>query len=238
MALTFGAATSDRVDLGAGLPPLAAFTILCWLYPTTRTNGRKVWALRMNDGAYAIYWAFGANGIEAEVPRATVNADRASTETWTMNKWYCLAITYDDTNSVQIFRGDLTTELAEMSYTAGSITGSGAARIGGTEVSHRIGNFDVTSAWQGRIARFARWRRRLTLAELVSRQWVTRPDGDCDVFIELGYAGTGTQPNLTSLGNGKNGTVTGATVSDHAPLPLPGPTFWPPRLQLPVGAFQ
>jgi hypothetical protein len=89
----------------------------------------------------------------------------------------------------------------------------------GGETNHRLGNYATSSAFQGRIARAVRWRRRLTLTEAISQQWVTRPDADCDFFFELGYDGTGTQANKTSLGNGKNGTVTGATVSDHAPLP-------------------
>jgi hypothetical protein len=63
------------------------------------------------------------------------------------------------------------------------------------------------------------WNATLTRNQLIAAQWgqyggnVPQPAW----AVNLGYQGTGTQLDYT--GGGKNGTVTGATVSDHQPIP-------------------
>jgi hypothetical protein len=221
VALTFGAATTDRVDIALGLGTPSALSILMWVYPTTRTNARRWWAQSGTEGgvySHNILWNFVGTGIEIEVVRTTSSAIVVTSDTWTLNKWWCLVVTYSEADGIDAYRGDLTTELAQLTYSTDT-TGVGTTKTA-AEDRHQISNIGTNNTFQGRIARAVRWRRRMTLAEAIGQQWITRPDADTDFFFELGYAGTGTQPNLTSLGNGKNGTVTGATVSDHAPLPM------------------
>ena len=60
----------------------------------------------------------------------------------------------------------------------------------------------------------------LTLNQIIAQQYRPHVRSDSQVFMHLGFNGTGTQPDLTGKGN--NGTVTGAVVADHVPL---GPPF-------------
>jgi hypothetical protein len=60
----------------------------------------------------------------------------------------------------------------------------------------------------------------LALADLVARWERLTNHANSKIFIHLGFAGTGTQPDLS--GHGNSGTVTGATVGAHVPL---GPMF-------------
>lgn len=222
MALTFGAAASDRVTLGAGLDNEQAFTALAWIYKTADTNGTRIWhkgAGNVKD--FILQFGAGGNDFGLVVRRATTNGDSASvTGVLPDNEWSCVACTYDETDGPRLFKGSLTSAIAEVSY-ATRIVGSGVTDDDSGS-AHIIGNDTTnTRAFPGRIARLAHFRRRMTLQEIIAWQFGAFTDADCDIYLELGYNGTGTQPNLTSLGNGINGIVTGATVADHVPLGLP-----------------
>jgi hypothetical protein len=123
------------------------------------------------------------------------------------------------TDTAKIYVGDLTTAPVEVTYgttTAGSGTyGTDAAR------TFTIGNNDAPTpalALQGRIAVAAHWNRVMTLAEIKTHWWkpYCNASAGCELFVQVGWAGTGAQGDLS--GNGNSCTVTGATRSDHAPI--------------------
>lgn len=226
MALSFGAA-SDRVDLAAGLDNQHAFTVLAWIYKTGDTDGARIWGKGTgNIKTFFLQFGAGGNDFGLFVTRATTSADSASvTGVLPLNEWLCVAGTYDETDGPRIFKGSLTETIAEVSYLT-RVVGAGAS-ADDSGFPHQIGNRQTNDRnFPGRIARLAHFRRRLTLPEIIAWQFLPFVDADTDIYLELGYNPTGTQPNLTSLGTGINGTVTGATVADHVPLPPPmQPTF-------------
>ncbi len=225
MALTFGAATSDRVACGSNavLDNLNPLTILAWVYPTTLTAGRficnKGTGLHTQNG----FPLSGTGGdIEYIRGRATTDADRwtNSTPLATLNKWYCVAATFDSTQTPNshIYTGTLTTMMAEATYNASSADGSGAV-FDDSANNFVIGNKNAASfnsAFQGRLAVLAYFNRVLTLGEIKSWQFNPRKLSGCVGFWILGFNGTGNQPDLS--GNFNAGTVTGAAVSGHVPL--------------------
>ena len=221
MSLVFGAAATDEVALAAGLNNQHTFTILMWHYPTTRTNGRY-FSYKGASADKGVFWSNVGNGPHLGVARATLAASAESSKTYTLNQWWYNAFTYDESDGPRIFSGDLATLASEDSSVATfPVVGTGASsddsgagwRFGGAAVLSR--------AYQGRIAIFAHYRRRFSLAEIIASQFLPRTDADCDIFIEAGWNGTGTQPNWTTLGAGINGTVAGATVGPHVPLASP-----------------
>ena len=222
MALTFGAATSDRVTLSAGLNNEHAFSVLAWVYKTADTNGRRIWHKGSgNLKTFFLHFAAGGNDFAVFVARATTSSDTISvTGVLPDNEWSCVACTYDESDGGRLFKGSLTATIAEVSYSS-RIVGSGTSSDD-SGTAHIVGN-DSTNvqAFPGRIARLAHFKRRMTAQEIIAWQFRPYTDADADIYMDLGYTGTSTQPNLTSLGTGINGTVTGATVSDHVPLPPP-----------------
>ena len=57
----------------------------------------------------------------------------------------------------------------------------------------------------------------MPLAQMQALQFNLHPTTNTLLLSHYGYNGTGTQPDWS--GNGHNGTVTGATVADHVPMP-------------------
>src|SRR3990172_7572946 len=98
MALTFGAAISDRVNHGsaASLDSLAAFTMLFWVYPTTLTGSRALW----DKGSVVAPFLPLDPGNPDEL-RVRINQATSATEyvtnnaNLTTNKWWFIAVTYD-----------------------------------------------------------------------------------------------------------------------------------------------
>lgn len=119
----------------------------------------------------------------------------------------------------RVFYRDLDTAnstVTEATYASRTV-GSGATQT--TVTALVVGNRSASPfnvAWQGTISTLIWHNARLTQAEL--NVWAERPQplaGTTRLFMELGWAGTGTQGDLS--GNGNNGTVTGATAANHAP---------------------
>lgn len=226
MSLVFGATIADRVALAAGLDNQHAFTNLIWFYMTTDTDLRRLWS--KGGSSYAKDCGIdtlggGGGDIYMNVARATTLASaRSAVLTWPTNVWNYGAFTYDGTDGPRIFRGTLTSTAAEASYFSRAVgAGAETSDSGGPWV---IGNEPATfvRAFQGRIAFFAHYRRRFSLAEVVAYQWRPLPDADCDIYMHLGWQGTAAVTNWAPLGTAINGTVTGTvTNADHPPLPLP-----------------
>lgn len=223
MALTFGGATSNHVDITAYTSSPTAFTAIMWHFPTTQTGLRRLWS-KINAGETStidVQWRFGdANDIEFEVPRATASAVLITNTGFATNTWHCHAFTYDESDGNRIFYGTLTTAMAEAGYASRS-AGSGATNTHDDNL--RIGNFaggaSSTVSYQGRIAFFQFMEERLTLGQIQALQHKSRVVANTKILMHLGFNGTGTQPDWS--GNGNSGSVNGATVGSHVPLGNP-----------------
>ena len=222
MALNF-ATTGDRVNCGSGssLDDRTAFTWWCWWraaalndFGTLMSKGpaaddRKAWFIR-SDGRFRI-----------RVVRATLDAEaNAATGTLVTNTNTFLAATYDESDGPRLWKGTASAVVAEVSYEVTfPIVGVGAT-TGDAADSLKIGtNTDDDVPGVGIISSCGVIDARLTAAELAVVQFnQRRPPRNSVGFWHLGWNGTGTQPDWS--GNGNSGTVTGATVADHAPLQL------------------
>ena len=230
-ALTFGAATTDRVDIGAGssLADLDPFTIFAWVFPTGTTANRAILGSRGQGAASVRQLRLNGSGgssgnLELRVTRATTSTSYI-TNTRPMNvsnTWVCVMATFDSAASPtgRIYTGTLAALLAEATY--GTSTAGAGAVSAESSASHTWGNRDVggfASAFQGRIACGLYLNRVLTLGEGLNLQFFPRLLANTKNFVLLGRNGVGTQPDLS--GNGNNGTVTGATASNGPPLGWP-----------------
>ncbi len=227
MALLFGAASTDLVEFGslASLDNLLTFTYITWLYPTTLTVGNRIYSKDAggDDRAFIeLHWG-NSDAILASVGWS-VGSDESdsSAGVLTTNAWQCVAVTYDHAgagNRIRIYKGTLSSLLSEVSYQFNANTGSGTHDDSTANLI--IGNKTAPrKVFQGRIANACVWNRVLTLGEMIQQQFSPHPTSGCVLFSQLGYNGTGTQPDWS--GNINNGTVTGATVADHVPLaPFP-----------------
>jgi hypothetical protein len=229
MALTFGAVSSDAVNIGTGasISNLNPLTYVAWVYPTSVATSAGLLFMQKGRAASggtrrAFSFAAAGNFLRFVADRATTDTDYiASSLALTDNTWHCIAATFSSAASagevVNLYCGMLTTEMAETTY---STTTDGSGAVGDDSgLAMKIGNDGAaasTSAFKGRIACAAIFNRVLTLGELQTWQFRPRVLSGCVGFWAFGYNGTSTQPDWS--GNGNAGTVTGATLSDHVPL--------------------
>ena len=117
MALTFGGATSDRINCGNGstVNNLDPFTVLMWVRPTTLTNGRVIWQKGRLAGFGKQLQLTGTSGnIQIRVSRAA-NATPLSYSTTdtplALNTWAFVAVTFNSAGTAglqgQIYAGTL-----------------------------------------------------------------------------------------------------------------------------------
>jgi hypothetical protein len=231
-SLTFGAATSDRVNHGsaASLDNLDPFSYALWVYPTTVTGNRIIIAKSSAAGSPNGKFL----GFEGASTRIQFIVDRVTTDTnyvtnltaLTTNKWWFVAVTFNSAGAVgeiaNIYQGDLTATLAEGTYSTAT-DGSGANRDEAA-ISLSVANSTPAtpaSAFQGRIAWVGVWNRELSLAELRAQQFHPAKTSGNVLFAAYGFNGTGSQIDWS--GNANAGTVTGASLTpDHVAL---GPLF-------------
>lgn len=227
MALTFGAATSDRVDHGkaSSLNDISTVTFAIWFYPTTLTSGKRLFEKTQSAGSRRVFIHTTTSELRWQNGQSTTNADYiTSNASITTNKWWFAAFTYNGsgTGREKIYVGDLSTLATERTYSTSS-DGSGTYNADNAN-NLMVGNANgANAALQGRIAVFVFWNRVLSLGEIQSFQFRPRRLGSgCVLFAHYGFNGTGTQPDWS--GSGNSGTVTGATLTpDHVPL---GPPFF------------
>lgn len=225
-ALTFGGATSDRVNIGSAtsLDNMTAITVLCWVYPTTLTDDRII--VSKYRGASAEGWQFGLVGTSGDLKfyweRAVTDLNYFTTSTpLATNSWRFIAAAINQTGpSANIYSGTLATESAAATLSGSSVAGSGAFNSDAAR-SAMIGNRDATTPnvpFQGRIATVMIVNREMSAGEI--KAWQFRPRIVSGTVGLYHLNGTGTQADWS--GNGNAGTVTGASQADHVPL---GPYF-------------
>lgn len=225
-ALTFGAATTDRVDCGsaASLDDLSSISVLAWVYPTSLVNDKAIVSkYRGTAGEGWILYMVGTSGaIGWRRERATTDQDYVSnTGFLTADLWNCVGV-LSDTTDAKVYYGTLTSRMAEVTYSS-SAGGSGILAIDASRIL-MIGNRDAATpnaAFPGDIALAMVWNRRLSEGELFAQQFNPRVTSGCVLYVCCGFNGTGTQADWS--GNVNNGTVTGATLSTRG-LPI-GPLF-------------
>ena len=227
MSLTFGGATSDRVDCGtaAAISNLSAWTWCGWVYVTTVTVTSHRFFFRKADSSppYSNKSArmMTSGELRVDVERATTSTQYiASTGTVVANEWAFFATTYNEAAGsgevVNIYKGLLTSPAAEVTYST-TTNGSGAT-IDDSPATLLLGNGEsLAQVLPGRMGPQGFFNRVLTLGEIQSWQFDPRMTAGCVGLWYLGDNGTGTQPDFS--GNGNSGTVTGATQSDNPPLP-------------------
>lgn len=223
MSLTFGGATSDRVNHGAGSSHanLNPFTVWVWCYPTTLTGNKRL--IGKVGGASFAGWDMllgnsGAFGFE--LTRTTTLAYTSNATQITINAWWFVAATLDLTASppCKLYVGSLGTPVAEVSGYATSTAASGAQKDDSANALI-VGNLPgATTAFQGKIAEAGVVSRVLTLGEMRSLQYRPRNMPNTVFFTHVGFNGTSTQADLS--GNANNGTVTGASLGDGSHVPI------------------
>lgn len=232
ISLTFGAATSDRVDCGsaATLNNLDPFTWMGAVYPTTLTDTRKI-STKGGNKRWEISGT--AGNIRLRVAQATTAADYTTNTTplATLNKWYFIAVSYNSAGAagqmINIYTGDWATAMSEATYGVAT-DGVGAVTSDAADILMIGNNAGGTLAFQGRIGHFSVYNVELTLAQIEAQRLRQFAAANCRMFHQLGFDGTGTQ--LDKSGNANNGTVTGATVSAHHPYLPPRKTIYVPHL--------
>lgn len=227
MSLSFGANSTDRLDISqaSSINLFSVFTYIVWVNTSTITINRTILSRRTTSGGTVqVEFTNGSGDITLRVRRVTSAAVYSSNNTpISTNAWKFIACTWDinasASNLGHIYIGDLSTIATEVTYGSQS-DGSGAADT-------QNGNFFVgnnnaqTTVYQGKIAFLGVWNRVLTLGEVIDQQFHRHVTSGCVEFMELGFNGTGTQPDWSGNGN-PSIALTGATVSAHVPL---GPLF-------------
>jgi hypothetical protein len=222
-ALLFGAATSDRVNVGAGssLANITDGTVLVWFYANDVANTFKVLFGKVNS-AGAGGWQFnrvGTSGSTLRLFRMRAITDQqvsSPASTIISGAWNFAATSWDITGGApKMYHGSLLAPAADVST---SVTAGSGAQSDDSALPLLVGNYRSDSpaaAYPGRLAAAAVFNRILTPAEIQSWQGRPRVMGGCVGFWQLGRTGTSTQ--LDYSGNGNHGTVTGATLIQGPP---------------------
>ncbi len=225
MSLTFGGATSNRVEHGsaASLDNLNTWTVAMWIRPTTWTLNRAIFS---KTGAtlhkLVLCGSSGFPGdLQVVVNRVTTLTNYTTSNTpITSGVWQYVAFTFSTATSpsVAMYRGSLTAIAAACTFASPAV-GSGAL-ISDAADNFKTGNDNSNaSSFQGDIAWIGQWNRVLTAGEIQDQQFNPHVTSGCVMFTHYGYNGTSTQPDWS--GNGNSGTVTGATQAAHVPLNSP-----------------
>jgi hypothetical protein len=216
MAFQVAVSSTDKITVtnpltfGAG----TALTHVMWVY----RHAANVAASRgMNKGICDVLVRFDfANLWEFNMNRATTTAtaDVADTNLLLLDTWEYIGLTYDETDGCRIFRGTLTTDVAEVSYLGRNV---GAGNTSADSGDLWIGNRSAAGSLSAplRFAYYAMYSRRFSLGDLQEHQWNWTPRADC-LFL---YNIPGNATTVLDRSNaGRNGTVTGSTTANHAPI--------------------
>lgn len=220
MALTFGAGSTDHVNCGSdtSLDGLTAITFLCWTYVTSLVDQARFY---LKTGRFLALDAT-SGAVFVRHARATADTEYFSDNgIITTNIWKFLCYSFNASGSaneiINIYHGGLSTVASEVTYAART-DGSGGYDLDSAG-SLLLGGGGTSNPTNGRIAVAAYVAKEMSLQEIIRWQFHPQVTPETRGFWHLGFNGTGTQPDWS--GNVNNGSVTGATVSDHVPLGMP-----------------
>lgn len=221
MALQFGAATTDRITCGTGtsISDLPEWTYCAWVYPTTFTSLRLIYArsdanyLRLN----------GTSGY-VQILRAysTTNMNYiANSRPLTLNAWNFVSARMTTAKTGNLYVGTLTTPAVECTYSTstagvGTLTTEDATSPGITACIGNWATITPNRAFQGMIASVSVWRYAMPIWDIRSQQRNPQPGPGCVAFWRPGGRyGTAVQQDESGFAN--HGTVTGATANTLEP---------------------
>lgn len=216
MARSFSSGT-NRIDCGSAsnIDQIDTFTYACWVRPNSLTVTRPIMQ-KGGSGAkrFRLLGATLTASIQFTVARASTNATcQSSNGTVTVDTWQFLAATFDSSAGPKIFKGSLGGVVAEVSYSSGPTTGSGA--VTSDAASSLLIGGDATNSFPGAMAEVKFVGRALTARELTQIMYGEIPT-DLKGYWPLEGI---TSPELDRSGLKNNGTVTGATASNGPPIP-------------------
>lgn len=232
MSLAFASGQYVNHGSGAALDDLGAtaFSVMALVY-RTGDGGNQI--IVSKDGAYPSGWLLfveNSAGGEGEVRFIVFRGATFSNATdyisaagvVPLNRWTVVGVAYADADAtkVSLFAGPLGQPLVDLTPSTAT-NGTGASS---TDAAYNcyVGSVqrDTTLTFSGRIARAAVYNRRLSLGEARQVAAAATPEGwvrSGSLFV-TDYQTTKLQPDVS--GNGRHGTVTGATVAPHPLLPV------------------
>jgi hypothetical protein len=223
MALRFADATTDKANFGsaASIDNIDSGTIAICFKPANISNALRQLVIK-STGVGDLGWTIFRPGVSGatlnlQVSKSVVAQTVSTGAVITANEWQTVAFTWSMTSGgPKAYRGTLTSTLIDISTTPDDGTGT---KVDDSSGDFRVGSRDgASAALPCDVAWVGLWTRVLSLGELQAQQTRPHPTAGCVLFSVLGYNGTGTQPDWS--GNGNVGTVTGATLADHAPIPF------------------
>lgn len=226
-SLYFTRAEFDCVDAGTGtsLDNLDPFTIIAWVKRTDSfVSGSRIFGKGNTAGVQETQFAMSSGAGNVRVIRVrTTNTQYVTNDTpLSGTGWVFMAATFDSSNAageiVNIYHGDRTTSAVESTY--GTTTNGAGALTSDGIYNAIIGNSICNSSdsvFGGLIHGIMVFNRELTLGEIIAQQFTPHAETGLVLSIPLGYYGTGTQADYS--GNLNQGTITGATQADPAPIP-------------------
>lgn len=216
MALLFDA-SGEFVSHGTGMPnPGNNWTKIFWLEMVTPGNTGYLNWMRTN-GANQVTMFWNAGTLEVVVGRSGTN-DLLTGAGSGLNSagFHFLVVTYDNAaapNRIKVYTG---TPLAAAALDGQGGNGSGS--VGNPSgAAYIVGNNATPSNnFPGAVSYHAHHPVTLNLQQILSMQQRIRRRASTDLLTLYGLNDAGTQPDWS--GNGRNGTVTGATVYRNAPV--------------------
>jgi hypothetical protein len=220
-ALTFGAATTDRVDCGsdASITDLDPYTWLCWVYPTTLTAFRQI----LNKASIKLLQLFNTLGdIRFQVARASATTYNTNDKPLAvLNQWYFVAGVFDSaaTQTGHVYTGTVQKPAVESAYgTATAGSGAVTTDAGGSfEIANR-GTGDTPI--QGSVGTTAVIASALSLQDIrFWQRWTLDPSWRPDrrfrtrLFMRPGKHSGGMQIDYSGYGN--HGALTGGVPTTN-----------------------
>jgi concanavalin A-like lectin/glucanase superfamily protein len=211
-----GGTSNDRVNFGA-FADMSVFSLGAWIYPAAAEN--RFIACTEGGSVNGFFWRLPVtNAMRLRVKHATTDAFQVTIDnTIVVNTWQYVGATFDasDSQDVRLFRGTLTSAVAECSYAAGGFDAVGA-RVSNGAANKLVGtdNTGTDVTFSGTISVVHIWSgRRLSAADFEQVRLNPAAVGpNCVVLTQLGSIhGTGSQRDYSGQAN--HGTVTGPTLS-------------------------
>lgn len=223
MALGFG--SGQYVDCGSdvSLDDINTGTMLAWVYPDSLMNCRI--ADKVDGGiGYNEFSLFDDYGWGFTKERSTDLNIVVSDPLYETGTWNYLGVVFNTSGAdgdQKAYRGKLNVP-AVLASSYDIQTVGGGTPVSSANGNQYIGNSSTGPAvwyFPGKIAWVAIYTSLLSLEQIRAQQYNLLAPVDpanCVLFMNLGWNGTGTQPDWSGTGN--NGTVTSATVADHVPI--------------------
>lgn len=217
--LTLGTNTSDRVDLATPTPLESdPFSLAMWVYVTTLTNQRVLYDHRGSTGGLRLFRLMGTSGdVQWFTTRATTSTSFITNSLpVVLNTLTMLAVSFRSAGAAgevtNIYRGTLTSPLAECTYGTATDGTGGVTACSGT-ITARIGNNQgATVAIQGSVGPVGLWNAELSANDFERwrRDSMARARFAARGLYRLGEEAAFTQD---ASGNGNVGTITGGVIA-------------------------